>query len=353
VTDSPWPLTLSVSTLAAMLNCELADHEVYEGVELQWFDDDVHGTGMLVFLQRRADRLVDYYVDPELRVDRAGYGLGAGTGAWYETTFDVARLAVADDGVDAHVRFTDADGRVIEVRVDDRDGRRRRRGALLAPVGSGIESPTSLLLVWMPAFDLVRVTGTPPSVRIDGRPVTTGRLPGARLHRHHLVKYAAPVVAVQVNRTDDDAPEVASTTSVRRDAEGRLVTVTAEQGGHTATLQLSPGLPGPSALEPGASGSGRWHVVVAGSRITGGTWAAARGADDDDDDDGLGAGLTMDVDEPWRPGPLPRLMRVVTSVAPVFRRWPTTYRWRWSDGQARWERTGGQDGRSYRRLTAS
>ena len=50
------PLSLTVDPLAAMLNCELADHPVYDGLELQWFDDDVHGTGMLAFLSRREDR---------------------------------------------------------------------------------------------------------------------------------------------------------------------------------------------------------------------------------------------------------------------------------------------------------
>jgi hypothetical protein len=28
-----------------MLNFEIADHAIYDGLELQWFDDVAHGTG--------------------------------------------------------------------------------------------------------------------------------------------------------------------------------------------------------------------------------------------------------------------------------------------------------------------
>src|SRR5215207_6230342 len=194
------PLSLTVSPIARFLNFELSDDPTYDGLELQWFDDDIHGRGLLAFLSRRADRRVDYYLERGLRLDPAGYQIGGGIGSWSETDFEVARLEIAADGVDAEVRFTDVDGRSIDVRVDDRDGRPRRRAELLAPVSAGIDRPTALLLVWMGGFDLVRVTSTPPSIRIDGREASTGRLPGARLHGRRLIKYAAPVCAVEVNR---------------------------------------------------------------------------------------------------------------------------------------------------------
>ncbi|WP_324653938.1 hypothetical protein [Georgenia sp. H159] len=102
--DAAWPLSLRLTELAGMLNLELADHPVYDGCKLQWFDDDVHGTGMLAFLSRRGDRRVDYYQQPGLRLDRDGYRIGGGTGSWTECDFDVARLDVAQDGVDAEAR---------------------------------------------------------------------------------------------------------------------------------------------------------------------------------------------------------------------------------------------------------
>lgn len=346
------PFTLLVDELACMLNFELADHPVYDGGELQWFDDESHGTGMLVFLSRRESGRIDYYLQSGLHVDRSGYEIGAGVGSWTEIEFDVARLVVTDEGVDAEVRFTDVDGRLVEVRVDDRDRRPRRPAGLLAPVSAGIERPVSLLLVWMPRFDLVRATGAPPAVRIDGVDVSTGRLPGMRLHRRHLIKYAAPVVTVQLNRVHDGPwparadghQTVADQVEVRE--------VVAEHAGHRARLLLDPAMPDLERLVDGANASGRWHIDVDRVRLTGGRWSVTRSGDD--------ATVALDVDERWKPGRLPWLMRLVTTIVPVFRRWPTTYRWRADlqlGGQpiltGRWERTGIERGRGYRRATGS
>jgi hypothetical protein len=344
------PFSLRVGEIAGMLNFELADHPVYEGAELQWFDDDDHGTGMLVFLSRREGRRVDYYTQRGLRVDRAGYELAGGTGTWVEVDFDVARLVVADDGVDAEVAFTDVEGRRVEVRVDDRDGRTRRRGGLLAPVGAGIDRPTSLLLVWMPRFDLVRATGAAPVIRIDGAAARTGRLPGQRLHRRHLVKYAAPVVAVEVNRADrgEDAGADGAT---GLDDEGAVETLRAARAGHRAELRLDPPFPDLRTV-PDGTRRGRWEVGVDGTPLTGGAWSLARR--------GALVEVGLDADRRWEPGRLPWLMRLVTTVMPVFRRWPTTYRWRAvvrldppTSLTGRWERTGGDGGRGYRRATGS
>lgn len=346
------PLSLSVEPLAAMLNCELADDPVYDGLELQRCDD-ARGTGMLAFLSRRDSGLIDYYLEPGLRLDPEGYQLGAGTGAWTETEFEVARLEVGDDGVDAEARFTDVDGRAVDVRVGDRDGRPRRRAALLAPVSAAIEEPTSLLLVWMGGFDLVRTGSTLPEVRIGGRRASTGRLPGRWLHRRELVKVAAPLCVVTINRDGTLPAEAAQ--PILLDGSGRITALTAEQGGHHAQLVLDPPMPDAAALSALADGEteeGGWHVVCDGARLTGGTWRAARRGERID--------LALDVTERWRPGRLPWLMRLVTTVVPVFRRWPVTYRWRGGfpvDNlravTGSWERTGGDTGASYRRATGS
>jgi hypothetical protein len=351
--EALFPFSLRVDELACMLNFELADHPVYDGGELQWFDDEDHGTGMLAFLSRREDRRVDYYLQSGLDVDPEGYAIGGGTRSWNEIEFNVARLIVADDGVEADVRFTDVDGRPIEVLVDDRDATPRRPAGLLAPVGSGIERPTSLLLVWMPRFDLVRTSGTPPIIRIDGAEVSTGRLPGRLVHRRHLVKYAAPVVTVDLNRAHDGALPVPRVSRERRGrASGGVVETYAERAGHRAQLRFDPAVGDLAGMRPGASASGRWHVEVDRVRLTGGAWTIAR------DGDVITVGL--DVDERWTPGRLPWLMRVVTTMVPVFRRWPTSYRWRGElhlgatpTMSSRWERTGAHEGRAYRRATGS
>jgi len=190
-------------------------------------------------------------------------------------------LEIAEDGIDAEVQFADVDGHLIQVRVDDRDGRRRRRAQLLAPVGAGIDRPTALLLVWLDGFDLVRVTSARTVICIGGREAATGRLPGARLHRRQLIKYAAPVCAVELNRKHDGPlPAVGHGLGLELTADGSCIAAIAcEQGGHRVRVSLDPALPDVRILPDGVVEEGRWYVVVDGVRLTGGTWWATRSGD--------------------------------------------------------------------------
>jgi hypothetical protein len=359
---STCPFELRASTIARFLNGELADHPVYDGFEVQHHDDPVRGAGTLVFLSRRADRLVDYYVSPGLEVDRSGFVLGAGTRSWNETTFTRDTLVVHDDGLEVDVRFEDVDGRTIEIGIDDRDGRRRRRAELLlAPVSAGIDRPGSMLVVLLHGFDLVRTTGRA-RVSIDGEPADVGRLPGQRWHRRRLFKYAGPLTAVSLlPNVEGPLPAAADTSAelVPGTPEGSVAALVAAAGHDRVRFELAPAIPELTELPDGARVEGRWRLLVdapdlRGGRhvITGGTWSAHRR--------GASIDLALAVTRPWRPGPLPPVERIVTRLAPVFRRWPTTYRWTATIDladvptlRARWERTGTERGGSYRRATGS
>lgn len=349
-TELPCPFDLSADLLTGFCNAELSDDPHYDGIEVQWFDDDAHGTGLLVFIQRRDSGLVDYYHSPGLVLDRATYVLGSGTGAWTETTFDPGRLDIGPDGIVCQVAFTDVDGRTIEVVIDDRRPEPRTTGQLLAPVGSAIDHPASLLLVHLHAFDLVRAGDPPPRIVIDGRPAATGQLPGKRLHGRELVKYAAPLQAITVNRTQD-APlaTVTAGDGARLEGEG-LASLAAGDPEHPVSLRFRPVFPDLTSIPDQHRRTGRWRVYGGDApELCGGTWQLAR--------DGDQVHLALEVEEGWRPGPLPPLLRMVTTVVPVFRRWPTTYRWSATVTlgdepriRSGWERTAGTDG-SYLRAT--
>jgi hypothetical protein len=225
-------------------------------------------------------------------------------------------------------------------------------------MGAGIEHPTSLPLVWMSRFDLVRRSGQAPTIRIGGRSVSPGRLPAAWAHRRHLIKYAADLCVVSVNPTRDgvqrhpDAPPPPAV-ETSRSADGGIAMVTAAQGTHVARLRLSPPLPDLAALGPSSPAQGTWAIDIDERRaVTGGAWYARRQPTDVE--------LVLDVTRPWRPAELPPLMRLVTIVMPLFRTWPTTYRWSATlalDGSgimtSRWSRTTTQRGEAYRRMTSS
>jgi hypothetical protein len=351
------PFDLQLWAVDRMLNFEIENDPHYAGLELQVFDDPAHGRGMAVLLRRRADGRFDIYRQPGLTLDPAIAQVGGELGEWLEAPMDPARFEISPDGIDVDVRFTDVAGRVLQVRIDDRDGRRRHRGRLLAPVGAVVEDPVSLSLFVMGACDLVRRSGRVFDLRIDGHPVTTGRLPGGWLHRRRLVKYTADPTVVICNQAyagpvatvDPQAPG-----EVELDPRSNgLAALRARNGGHRGRLELAPPLPDLARLRPRMTVEGTWRLGIDDNpAVVGGFWTVERRQDR--------AELVLAVDQGWRPAGLPPLMTAVTRLAPVFRSWPTTYRWSgtvtlgdWPTLTSRWERTGGQRDESYRRLTAA
>lgn len=316
-----FPLDLRGEPIAAFLNTELVGHPTFGGIEVQRFDDPEHGRGLLVFLSRVADGRIDVHAEAGLRIDRRMLQVGHGIARWATTRFEVARLDITPDGVDCDVRFTDADGVPVTIRVDDRGGPPRHRGALLAPFGAAVADPTELLLVRIGAFDLVRDPRVGPRVTIAGREVRIGALPGRALHHRHLVKYGTDLVVLHVNR--DRRPgevETAAAGALVGDEDG-VSAVETTAGAHRAALRLDPAMPHPEALVEDGDHTGTWVVAVDDDPpLTGGRWRVHRqhGAVD----------VALDVTRRWEPEDLPPLMRAVTTAIPIFRRWPTTYRWR-------------------------
>jgi hypothetical protein len=351
------PFTLQLWAVDRMLNFEIADDPHYEGLELQVFDDPAHGQGMAVLVRRREDGRFDIYRQPGLTLDPAIAQVGGELGKWLEAPIDPARFEISPDGVEVDVCFTDVAGRAIQVRIDDRDGRRRHRGTLLAPVGAVVEDPVSLPLFVMGDCDLVRRSGRVFDLRIDGHPVTTGRLPGGWLHRRRLVKYTAdPTVVICNQAHDGPVPTVDPRAPGEVELDPRsngIAALRARNGGHRARLELAPALPDLVRLRPRMTVEGTWRLGIDDNpEVVGGFWTAHRRQDRVE--------LVLDVDQGWRPAGLPPLMAAVTRLAPVFRSWPTTYRWSGTVTlgdrptlTSRWERTGEQRDESYRRLTVA
>jgi hypothetical protein len=312
-TSPPLPFSLSIDPRDRLLLFDVADDPVYAAIEIQVFDDEVHGQGMLVLLERR-DGLVDFYRQPGLRLEREGFSIGRGVCEWRETRIAPDRFLIADDGVAVDVGFSDASDRRIEIRIDDRDGRRRTPSSLLAPVGSGVAHPTRFFAVVMLGFDLVRTSGIEPSLQIGGVDRQLVAFPGPSwLHRRRFVRYARePVIAVL--NPDHDGP------LATMPEDGEVAELRAGAGRRTAALRFTPPFPDLRLLRVGDTESGAWRLDVADQRdLTGGGWTAARRE--------AGADLAMTVTKPWQPRRLPLSLRIVTTVARVFRWWPTTYRW--------------------------
>jgi hypothetical protein len=210
----------------------------------------------------------------------------------------------------------------------------------------------------MGGCDLVRKTGPAFDLRIGGRRVTTGRLPGGWLHRRRPVKYTAAPTAVVLNPAGDGsvaAVDPRTPGNVRFDGtSNRIEGLQARTAaGHCAGLVLEPALPEVARLRPGVLATGDWRLAIDDNpAVVGGTWTVERRQDH--------VHVFLDITRGWRPRGLPPLMAAVTRVAPVFRKWPTTYCWSATITlgdppllSSRWERKSSQRDQSYRRLTTA
>lgn len=348
------PFSLEIDMLDRMLNFEITGDPYYSGLEIQAFDDPDHGRGMLVLLSRNSDGKTDVYFEHGLQLDPASYAIGNGLGEWVETEFDTASLDVDVKGVRANLRFADTNHRLVEVHAGDRTPRGRRTAAFLAPMGAAIAEPRSLPLIWMSQFDLLHRTGPSPIVRIDGREADLGRLPAEWLIRRQLIKVTSDLCAVAVNPAQEgpitlDALDTGGETVA---GGGGTEVIVGSKGGHEVRFAFDP--PFPELRKPAEVGAsdGAWSIAIDGTPIIAGTWHVAPG-------DGE-VRVALNVTEGWQPKGLPLLMSVVTRVAPVFRSWPTTYRWMATvtDGDeptmtSQWIRTDSDRGESYRSFTRS
>lgn len=357
------PFSIAVEPMARLLlvNLERDPDSVYAGFEPQAFDDEVHGRGLIVLAWRRDGR-VDLYHQGGLRLDPSGYDIaGGGLHAMHERAFDGAWFEVRDIGVDADVRFEDADGRRVELTVRELGARPRPRIGLLAPMGQAASAPSALPLVLLRDFSFVRRARSEVRVAIDGREHAVDRLP-VPIERQsvYFVRYAEEPLIARLNPAHDgpvatlDAGR--SGTQVLPDVVGETRVEVRHQGGGAAIarlerrssdqavrLDLDPPFPNLLDLRDGLGVDGAFTITSDPTlgRVAG-TYRASRSGDT--------ARIAMTPSGGWRPAERRWSIRLVYAIAPVFRRWPTTYAWSaeldlavGADApimRSRWERTG-------------
>ena len=317
-----------------LLNLDKDPDDVYAAFEPQVFDDDVHGRGVIVVAWRRDGR-VDVYHPSAVRLDPATYSIaGDGLHAMVERSFERARFDLSERGVDADVCFDDAAGRRVELRVVERSTRPAPRFGLLAPMGDAARAPEAMPLLFLRAFAFVRRAGSEVRVAVDGREHAIAGLPvpidGQRML---FARYAISPLIATLNPNHDGAlapVSLGDAGAARDDAleldvrehEGRaaLVALTRRHGGQAITLRFDGPYPDVRTLREREEIAGRFSVAAdprAGD--VSGSYSLRR--------DGDVVSTSLHPDRGWRPNERRWSLRLVYRLAPVFRRWPRTYRW--------------------------
>ncbi len=330
----PFHLHIDPMQRLLLVNLERDPDALYQGFEPQAFDDDLHGRGVIVIGWRRDGR-VDVFHPPSVRLDPATYAIaGGGLHLMLERPLEHAWFDIGPHGVNADVRFDDAIGRPIELRIAERSKRVAPRIALLAPMGAAATTPSALPLVLMRDFGFVRRSGTEAFVAIDGRAHALDHLPvPIDLQRMYFVRYAeAPLIATlnpahtgpiaAIGLPDGAFVDHAGARHhlERAGARASLASIERVHGDQRVAVGFAPAFPNLLDVAPDAGREGRF-TITSDPRIgsVAGTYAVRREGDT--------VSVRMVPCDGWRPRERRLSVRLMYRVNAAFRSWPSTYLW--------------------------
>lgn len=333
------PFKLRVQPMARLLLINVQDGAAYKGFEPQWFNDDVHGRGLLVILYRQ-DGKVDVYHQSTVTPDAEGYAIEGGLGAIVGCHFERARFEIGAHGVEADIAFADRDGRRVAIEIREQRGKRAGRFSLLAPLGHTIQQPREMPLFFLYDFSFVKIGGTAVTLTVDGTPQKLIKLPalvGGR--RIYIARYCADPLITFWNPAFEGAlpgRAIAGAGEVEVDgaryevveSNGRYA-IAAMRNGRAANpgyparavrITFDPPFPNVAELPDGADETGCFTIAAdpeAGQ--VRGVWRARRVGDQ--------AHVRLHPDRGWQPGEPSLTGRLIFFLLRPFRRWPKTYAW--------------------------
>jgi hypothetical protein len=324
------PITLELSPILRLLIIDIADDPTYRTLEPQVLggpDGDE-----VILLAYRHDEHVELYAQSGRDVDPSGYdGLGKGLAGIHQSDLEAARFEVTDDGLQLELALAAPNGRRFDLHIREHLTGARDRFPVLAPVGGTFDTPAFFPFLWLPGMSFVPVRGTEVDVRVDGQARTVPRLPlpiGGR--RCFMARYDPDVLVCQLNPDSVLVPtrvparpsaggERAGGIDVVEVADGHgIAAVRVERGGHTCAAVLDPPLPDLRSLPEPTRRSGAILLQADHTTELRGRYELIRAHDRID--------LVIEGFGPWRT----RLRRPLLAVLfrlPIFRQWPTTYRW--------------------------
>lgn len=323
-----FPLKVEIDPMERLLVSSFKNDPEFSMLEPQMFNDPINGKGMRI-LRYRKDQKVDVYWQPGVHVDPSTITIGAGIGDFEETIIEPAHFEVTERGIDVHFAFTDAQGRGVELKIQENTSNNSRM-SFLAPIGDDIENPLRLFLVNMHEFDFVCRGGTEFFAKIGDRILNPESFPIPRNNKWVLfTRYSAqPVIGTlnppmskpfEFNMELPGEVEIDGM-KISVDEDGKINKISAGEKINKAEVEFIPGFPNLLDIKDGQNENGQWKYSISGENITGGSYNLLR--------DGNRINIEIDVTDYWKPSNLPLSFRIFTRLVSSFRKWPTTYSWK-------------------------
>ena len=331
---SPFSFSIDPMERLLLVNFEKDPDKIYIGFEPQVFNDTINGKGMLV-IAWRTDGRVDVYHQPALSLDPDKYDIaGKGLANMVERPMNDSFFEVLERGVQCFVQFKDLENRMITVGINENHQARRKPFGLLAPMGHAAENPSAMPLVYLHDFYFVRKNHTEISISIDGRKHHPDRLPIPMDRRKmYFARYSPDPLIVTFNPSFngemeklemiDDKTAVSGQNYFDLEKSGdnyHIRKMYQHHSQHSIQISFDPPFPNIAHWDEEASSAGKFRIE--GHISTGsisGNYEILRM------DDGLK--IQMHPDKGWRPKANKLSLRLLYTVAGIFKNWPKSYLW--------------------------
>jgi hypothetical protein len=334
VVYSPFSIHIDPMESLLLVNIEQDPDTLYIGFEPQLFDDTINGTGMLV-IAWRIDGYVDVYHQPSLRLDHVKYDIaGKGLANMVERDMEGAYFRVTQRGVDSWFAFRDIHNREVEVKILENNPRKRKPFGLLAPMGSAAENPSAMPLILLHDFYFVRQDHTEYYIKVKGKEHSSDILPVKMdRSRMYFMRYCPDPLIATINPAYNGSLkaipvslEIKGETksnklqTVYKDGRYLIEAISTDHKNHTVQMSFNP--PFPNIIDIKADEVIRGKFSIEGDRSTG----RIRGVYSLKEKDGE-IHITMNPSKGWKPRPDKFSLRMMYTVAGVFKNWPKTYYW--------------------------
>lgn len=322
------PFSLSLQPVERLFIVDLAGHPSVASLEVQRLAAPGMGSGLRL-LRFRHDGLVDVLTQTPGDLPPLAAPVNRGHGMVATVQFTRDRFDTRE-GLDLDVELRDPAGSVWSLRVSAEARVSGREGPFLAPVGAAVASPDRLFAVEMLDFDMLDERRSHVAIQQDRHTYEVARLPRVLTIRPILLaRWASEVVAadlmvganppVSTLESPGAGLYVTPCGTVEVSPETRITAITAGEGRRQAALLFPSGLASLDLLPQGTAPEVPWVFEVAGDKVASGRLAMHRNGDN--------IRLRLLPEAGWTPSCPRPLVRMITTLQPFMRRWPTTYRW--------------------------
>lgn len=327
------PFTLSIEPMEHLIlvNIEKDPDKFYNSFELQQAYDENNNKSLLVIAYGN-DGAVDIYHQKSYPFHKRSNVFGKAN--MIERPLKNAKFEVTPDSLDVYFSFIDKFDREVKVIVSEIRRKEKKPFSLLAPVGAGSNSPPSLPVYLLYKMSFTRRAYTKIEVKIDGVTYKPDTFPlPMDWSRNYFTRYSADTFIVDWNKNYNgpllplkpDNNCIIEDQGVRynlRDNSGyyEIEQISTANDKHQLKIDFLPAIPDIICLKDGVQIEGCF--VISSDSTVGtidGVYQIHRNKEKID--------MKIHPKGGWKLNETNWLLKVFYSLAPFFKKWPSTFIW--------------------------